>query len=342
MTNQLKAATESRPWAAKGNVGDVLRPIPHGKLHTGLADKGQEMRKQQRSIWSRIFIKEERLRPTWRVVAYIPILLLTVLALGTVVGLLWSPLKLPKENIRPLVMLLYLAAVLSATYIVRRFLDRRPLRDLGLRTYKGWIADIAVGVGLGALLMALIFAAELAGGWLRVQGFAWQDVVHRDDLLIGLGTALLTFLVVGINEELITRGYILQNLAEDWGMPVAVAVSSILFGLVHLSNPHADVASSINLMVCGVFFAIGYLVTGSLWLPIALHFSWNFYEGAVFGFPVSGVPYGPSMLETAVQGPELITGGAFGPEGGLMGLGATLLGMALLWLWGHISKQKSR
>ncbi|MFQ6059531.1 MAG: lysostaphin resistance A-like protein [Anaerolineae bacterium] len=286
------------------------------------------------NIWSKIFIKEGRLRPTWRVVAYIP-LLLTMIVLFNLPLMVFSIfLGLPPQSVKLPGLLTYLAAVLAATCLARRFLDRRALRDLGLRRRPGWLVELAAGVGLGALLMVLIFAVELAGGWLEIGGFGWQNAALMT-VLSSLGAVFIGHVVVAVNEELISRGYILQNLAEDWGMPVAVAVSSILFGLTHLANPYADILSTVSLVLAGVFLAVGYLVTRSLWLPIALHFSWNFFQGPVFGFPVSGGVPSFRLLQTEVAGPELITGGAFGPEGGLLGLGATVLGIGLLWLWGQ-------
>lgn len=162
-------------------------------------------------------------------------------------------------------------------------------------------------------------------------------------VLSSLSAVFIGHVVVAANEELVARGYILQNLAEDWGMPVAVTASSILFGLAHLGNSHAGLLSTVSIVLAGILLATGYLVTRSLWLPIALHFSWNFFQSTVFGFPVSGNPPGFSLLQTEVAGPELITGGAFGPEGGLLGLEATLLGIGLLWMWGRkLDRAKSR
>jgi hypothetical protein len=284
------------------------------------------------SIWRGIFFKEGRLRPTWRVVAYIPLLVAMIVFFNLPLGVLSLVLGLSLQAIKLPGQLAYLAAVLAATYLARRFLDRRPLRDLGLRCRPGWLAELAAGVGLGALLMALIFGIELAAGWIEIVSFGWQNAALMT-ALSSLGAVLIGHVVVAINEELIARGYILQNLAEDWGMPAAVGISSALFGLAHLGNPHADLLSTISLILAGIFLAVGYLVTRSLWLPMALHFSWNFFQGPVFGFPVSGGVPSFRLFQTEVVGPELVTGGAFGPEGGLLGLGATLFGIALLWLW---------
>ena len=102
-------------------------------------------------------------------------------------------------------------------------------------------------------------------------------------------------------------------------MPVvALAVSSILFGLLHALNPNLTVLGFLNLVLAGVALGVGYWATGSLWLPIAYHLSWNFVQGSLLGLPVSGVRYG-GLLAVADWGkaPRL-TGGAFGPEGRLL------------------------
>jgi len=268
------------------------------------------------------------------VVVYIPLFLMMFVLFGLPLVLLSIFVGLPTQSVKLPGRLAYLAAVLVATYLARRFLDRRSLRDLGLHRRPGWLAEIAAGAGLGAFLMALVFGIELAAGWLEIVGFGWQNVALVT-VLSSLSAVFIGHVVVAVNEELVARGYVLQNLAEDWGMTVAVAASSILFGLAHLGNPGADLLAIVSVILAGVFLALGYLVTRSLWLPIALHFSWNFFQGPVFGLHVSGGVPSFRLFQTQVTGPELITGGAFGPEGGLLGLGATLLGIALLWLWGR-------
>jgi membrane protease YdiL (CAAX protease family) len=129
------------------------------------------------------------------------------------------------------------------------------------------------------------------------------------------------------------RGYILQNLREWPGTILAVVISSILFGLVHGLNPNFNLLAALNIALAGVAFCCAYLITGNLWLPLAYHFSWNFFQGPVFSFPVSGMISGGLLLTQVSQAGSAITGGAFGPEGGLTGLGAQLLGLLLLRLW---------
>ena len=217
-----------------------------------------------RSIWSKIFIKEGRLRPTLRIIAYGPIYFLTMLVVNSLLHwFVFNSLPLSDWLLQVLKIARNIACVLLATYLARRFLDKRTLGSLGLSHYRGWLADIAVGIGLGVLLNLLGFLVQWGSGWLTINGFAWQSL-SVGGLVGALALECFLFVMVGFNEELIFRGYIMQNLAEDWSMVVAVFVTSALFGLAHLLNPYASLISTLSITVGGIFAACGYLVTGSL------------------------------------------------------------------------------
>jgi membrane protease YdiL (CAAX protease family) len=106
----------------------------------------------------------------------------------------------------------------------------------------------------------------------------------------------------------------------------------LLFALAHLANPGSSPVAVLGLFFAGLLLAAGYLATSRLWLPIGLHLSWNFCQGPVFGFPVSGFA-APSLLAVEPVGPEALTGGPFGPEASLIGILAELIGIGLIWLW---------
>ena len=112
--------------------------------------------------------------------------------------------------------------------------------------------------------------------------------------------------------------------------------SSLLFGMFHLGSPNASMVSTLNIVLWGILFGAAYLLTGSLAIPIGVHISWNLFQGNVFGFPVSGVTF-PADTVTFISidqtGPELWTGGAFGPEAGLLGFFAIILGILLVVGW---------
>ena len=255
----------------------------------------------------------------WRAAGYFVALAVINLVAHGELGYLLAK-SLPSWLATVLESIVYLAGVLALTRAFCRFLDHSSLTDLGLHK-RGWLAKLAAGWGLGALLMLVVFGILVAGGWLTIESSPWQP--------LDLAAAILVAVVVGFNEELAFRGYIMQRLDQAWGMLLAVAASSILFGLVHVLNPNATALGILSVCLSGVLYASAYLVTRSLWLPMGLHMSWNIVQMHILGFPGSG-HVRPSVMRSATQGPDLVTGGAFGPEGGIVVIGVVVAAIALL------------
>lgn len=214
----------------------------------------------------------------------------------------------------------YLVGILILTWVFLHYLDRQHLAALGLHT-EGWLRQIVIGLGLGGGLMAMLFVVMAAAGWLEAE-LAWPAPVS-------FLASVLSWMALSFVEELTFRGYILQGLAKAWIMPLAVAVSSVAFGAVHLIDPNVQLLAVLNICVAGLFLAVAYLVTRSLWLPIGIHVGWNLTEIHILGLAGSGFTE-PSLVHSIVSGPEWMTGGAFGPEGGLLGLAGWLIGIVLL------------
>jgi membrane protease YdiL (CAAX protease family) len=224
-----------------------------------------------------------------------------------------------------------LSAILLATWIARRVLDRRSFRSLGFRFNRHTWADLAFGFALPGLLFGLIFAFEWAMGWISFQGWAW-DTISPGQSLHALLTMLGLFIIVGIQEELLSRGYHLQNMAEAMSLQWAIFISSAIFSVLHAQNPFFNIASLLGLLAAGYMLAFAWGRTRNLWLPIGLHIGWNFFEGTIFGFPVSGLQ-GFSLINQTVEGPEWATGGAFGPEAGLLVFPVIILAGFIIWLY---------
>lgn len=232
-------------------------------------------------------------------------------------------------------------AVVSV-WLAGRFFDRRPFSGFGLRLNRIWWLDFCFGLALGALLMTGVFFVELVAGWVTVTG-TFEVLGSGDSFSQAILVPLLAFVCVGFYEELVSRGYQLTNLAEGLNYPrlgprgavlAAWVLSSSIFGMLHLANPNATIVSSITIAFAGLLLGTGYVLTGRLAIPIGLHITWNFFQGNVFGFPVSGIePIGATFVSTQQGGPLLFTGGSFGPEAGLLVLAATLVGSGLIWLW---------
>jgi membrane protease YdiL (CAAX protease family) len=278
---------------------------------------------------AKLFISpdEPRLRAGWRLLGHFFLLFVSLIIVSIPFALL--------GNFVPGLDILvneYSALVVSVTisiYWARRILDKRSFRSLGLIWNSQAGKDVAIGIAVAATMMGLIFVTEWGVGWLEFEGFAWESFT-ASQISIKLGRWAIIFLLVGWYEELFSRGYVLQNLADGLNMPAAIFLSSVLFSAAHLSNPGTSIASLFGILAAGYFLAYGYVRTRQLWLPIGLHVGWNFFEGPVFGFPVSGIPTYPLLIH-AQTGPELITGGAFGPEAGLIVLPALVLGSILIY-----------
>ena len=223
-----------------------------------------------------------------------------------------------------------LAFILSV-YLARRFLDKRSFESLGLKLNKQAFISILAGIGITFVQMSFIYFLMLGLGWLTFEGFAWRtdSITHtiRQTTLF-----LIFFILTGWSEEILSRGYHLQTVASGLNLFWGVLLSSVIFGALHFYNPDATLVSTFGIFIAGLFFAYAYILTKQLWLPIGLHIGWNFFEGVVFGFPVSGLDiYALTRIE--VTGPELWTGGAFGPEAGLIVLPSLIVGGILIYLY---------
>ena len=300
---------------------------------------------------------ERRLRALWRLLAqamiYFGGTLLLTLAGGIAVGiyLVASGANLQDADLlnsilnHPLAQvfsaLVSLAMILTSCFVAARWIDRRPFRDFGFHFNAGWWADFGFGLFLGALLMTAIFLVELGAGWIQVTGF-FQSLRVDTSFAGGMLAALVTYFCVGITEELLARGYELRNLAEGLNLKflspraavlLAYLGSSTFFGLLHLGNPHATLTSVAYLVGAGLLLGLGYVLTGDLGISIGLHMTWNFFEGAVFSFPVSGLASSAAVIAVQSSGPLVWTGGDFGPEGGLLHPAAVILGCLLILAW---------
>ena len=230
-----------------------------------------------------------------------------------------------------------------------RFLDRRSFAQFGFRLGARWWLDLLFGMVLGALLMTVVFLVELGLGWVEVTG-AFETHGSDTPFVISILFPVATFVCVGLSEELVSRGYQLKNAAEGLNYPalgprgaimLAWVSSSVLFGVLHADNPNATPVSTLNIVLAGLMLGFGYVLSGELEIPIGLHVTWNFFQGAVYGFPVSGFgAFGPALLATEQNGPDLWTGGPFGPEGGLLIPAVMLLGMSLIALWTRLRTGK--
>ena len=274
---------------------------------------------------------EPRLRAAWRLLGQLLLLVLGIAILGGLANWFLGPLDdISYGGFLLLTTLITGLAITLSILIARRLLDRRTFTSLGLKGNRQAIYDLFFGIVLTGLMIGLIYLLEWAAGWLTVESLAWQSE-SWGNLTASILIMVILFGLVGWQEELISRGYWLQNLRAGLNLSLGVLLSSAFFALAHSFNPNLSWQAFLGLFLSGLFLAYGYLRTRQLWLPIGLHIGWNFFEGTMFGFPVSG-QYFYQVIRQTVSGPDIITGGAFGPEGGLILLPALLLGtVGIFW-----------
>ena len=175
-----------------------------------------------------------------------------------------------------------------------------PLRRLAQDTAKGF------GIGLGFFVIVVLVMMLL--GLYHIYSIGTDKPL---DVL----SAFFMFLLVGTGEEIMFRGVLFRWIDEKWGFMAALIVSSLLFGFMHYFGPVATLWSSLAIAVeAGLLLGAAYKYAGTLWLPIGIHWAWNFTQGNVFGFEVSGNDAGVSLLKASVSGSDWLTGGAFGAE----------------------------
>jgi membrane protease YdiL (CAAX protease family) len=236
--------------------------------------------------------------------------------------------------------LVYLAGGLGSTWLLARFIDHRPFADYDFHFNRAWWLDLGFGLFLGAFLLTGIFLTEKVAGWIAPT----VTMTTADPLPFALAFLfkLLVYLAVGVNEELAFRGYQLKNLAEGLAgkrigpraaIVLAFVISSLLFSLGHITNENSTTLSTLNLVLGGLMLSLPFLLTGELAASIGLHITWNLFEGTVYGFAVSGSLPSTHLLTTQQTGPELFTGGAFGPEAGLVYIFWALAGCGLIIAW---------
>ncbi|WJY27290.1 CPBP family intramembrane glutamic endopeptidase [Sporosarcina trichiuri] len=221
------------------------------------------------------------------------------------------------------------------TYIFWRFVNKGSLRSLGFR----WsFADFAYGLFLGAASITVIFLLLLATGNVSMVNSFSAPAFSAYTVAF-----LVMYILVGLSEEMFFRGYVMSTMLSRGNPKWAVyLVSAVVFSLAHGLNPNVSWLGLLNIVFVGVLFAYMFLETDNLWLPIGYHMTWNYFQGNVFGFAVSGTtPNG--IYNVSIEGGNAwLTGGAFGLEGGLAATLLILIGFAATWVYGRKKRMSAR
>jgi membrane protease YdiL (CAAX protease family) len=214
-------------------------------------------------------------------------------------------------------------------WVFMKFVDKEKFANLGFQI-KNRLKDINAGLIFGFLIMGigLILLLSLNQVEFLKLNFSFKELM----------LSILVYIIVSITEEVLFRGYILRNFMYSFNKYGALILSSLLFSLMHGFNPNMDWFSYLNLFLAGILLGASYVYTKNLWFPIALHFSWNFFQ-TLFGFNVSGQEF-YSLIEFKITEKNILNGGDFGFEGSILSIIAEVLLIATIFVYYERVKPK--
>ena len=268
-----------------------------------------------------------RLRAGWRILLYLALLVLLHLAAG------YLGRWLPRAPLGWTSYVLLIAVGLLAGWALLVRFDGRPPGALGFALTRATLPEIVTGFGIGAALLVLAALPLFGTDTVHFEADSGDAGAYLASLTLTLGF----FALAAAFEEVWFRGYAFQALVEGIGVWPAILLSSALFSFFHADNPNVDAIALANIFLAGILLALAYLRTRSLWFATAVHAGWNWTMSSALGFPVSGlVMLDTPMYDTVETGPDWWTGGAFGPEAGIVGTAAMIAGIAWLLRTGRL------
>ena len=204
-------------------------------------------------------------------------------------------------------------SVVAAYIFMLRIVDKRKAVQLPF-VLDGIIPETAIGFVIGSTIISLVIGCAAILGCYRIVG-----PNNYSDLVV----PLIFLYFASASEEIICRGYVFQRLERSWGTAIAIVIASIVFGFSHMIGT-SQIPLTERLLACaclviesGLLYNAAYLYRRRLWLPIGIHWAWNYLQGPIYGMPVSGLVYWIPMIKAKATGAAMITGGSWGPEAGL-------------------------
>ncbi|MFN3135507.1 MAG: lysostaphin resistance A-like protein [Candidatus Kryptonium sp.] len=249
--------------------------------------------------------KENKIRNGWKILIFFVNFIVLLLLLN-----LSFALFLPITDIF-ISELIALISVVISTFLMMKFFEKRNFEDVGLRLKPNAIYEISLGLILGFIMITSVVAVNLTLGYYKYE-------LTLNQIYPQIFKAFLLFLMVALFEEILFRGYPFQRLIDGTSPIVATLIFSLIFSLAHLQNPNVNLIAVLNIFFAGIWLSASYIKTRSLWLPISLHFSWNFFQGYFYSLPVSGLTLIEPAFNVEISSENIISGGKFGPEGSVI------------------------
>ena len=233
-----------------------------------------------------------------------------------------SSLTTGKIELKTMIVLEYIMFIVMIImlYFFMKYIDKENFLNIGLDV-KGRFTELNFGIFLGFSIMGFAFSFLMIVGQI-----VYESVVFDLEKIL---LSIILFTGVSLFEEIIFRGYMLKNLLQSFNPMLSLFISSLLFCVIHGSNPNVNFLGLLNIFLAGYFLGISYVYTKNLWFPLALHFSWNFFQ-SMFGFNVSGLD-SYSIIQFSIPQNTIINGGEFGFESSLLSIFILITGSWITW-----------
>ena len=233
-----------------------------------------------------------------------------------------SSLTTGKIELKTMIVLEYtmFIVMIIMLYFFMKYIDKENFLNIGL-DLKGRFTELNFGIFLGFSIMGFAFSFLMIVGQI-----VYESVVFDLEKIL---LSIILFAGVSLFEEIIFRGYMLKNLLQSFNPMLSLFISSLIFCVIHGSNPNVNFLGLLNIFLAGYFLGISYVYTKNLWFPLALHFSWNFFQ-SMFGFNVSGLD-SYSIIQFSIPQNTIINGGEFGFESSLLSIFILITGSWIIW-----------
>lgn len=283
-----------------------------------------------------IFYNQKKMRAGWRLLFFIGLLIVfSSLFLSIILGIMGVDRNTLQDptNFQTLLLSSYILIPLTlVTWFMTRAVEHRPFISVGiLFTRKAWL-ELWWGMLIGILMVTLFFLIGCGLGLIEI-----QEILSLREFGQKIPLLLITILLAAASEELLFRGYPFQVLTEGIGIYPTLFITAFIFGSFHRMNPHVSTLGLINVGLAGILLGVAYIKVKSLWLPLGIHFSWNFFQGFIYSLPVSGLQFESSLFKIKINDPAFLSGGRFGPEGSIITTVIICASIGGLILWRRLT-----
>ena len=246
------------------------------------------------------------------------------------------PLFSNNKDLLSLLITLFSFVFISLLVFFRvKVIEKRSLSSIGFNK-NNWLKKYSLGFLIGLAMMSIIVLILLPFGYITIEKNPIQPV--GVSAIASVLVILFGWIIQGATEEIVTRGWLLNILSTKYNIGVGLLISSTLFGLMHLTNPNVNYIAVINIILVGLFYGLYVIKTNDLWAVCGMHSAWNFAQGNIFGFEVSGLDVSVgSLIDLNLVGSDFVTGGIFGPEAGIT---ATFILLASIGILLFIDKKR--